>query len=115
MKNRTKLITVICSMILLVGVLTSVSQRIYGIHMGRISEIEKIPVFFPPKVNGIRVDITAKEEHEKELEEFQNIEIKIDEALVRLIPGNTFKVYICSYTDLWNFHYENKKTTDIFT
>ncbi len=108
MKNRTKLITVICSMILLVGVLTSVSQRIYGIHMGRISEIEKIPVFFPPKVNGIRVDITAKEEHEKELEEFQNIEIKIDEALVRLIPGNTFKVYICSYTDLWNFHYENK-------
>ena len=46
MKNRTKLITVICSMILLVGVLTSVSQRIYGIHMGRISEIEKIPVFF---------------------------------------------------------------------
>ena len=46
MRNRTKLITVICSMILLVGVLTSVSQRIYGIHMGRISEIEKIPVFF---------------------------------------------------------------------
>ena len=102
MKNRTKLITVVCSMILLLGVLTSVSQRIYGMHIGKNS------VFFPPKVNGIPVDVSVKEEQEKELEKFQNIEIKTDDASVRLIPGNTFKIYFCYYTDLQKLQYENK-------
>ena len=59
MKNRTKLIAVVCSIILFLGVLTSFSQRIYGIHM------RESPAFFPPKVNGIQVDVSAKEEQEK--------------------------------------------------
>lgn len=102
MKNRTKLIAVVCSIILFLGILTSFSQRIYGIHIGGGS------AFFPPKVNGIEVDVSVKEEQKKELEKFQNIEIKTDDASVRLIPGDAFKIYFCYYTDLRKLHYENK-------
>lgn len=102
MKNRTKLIAVVCSIILFLGVLTSFSQRIYGTHMGKSS------AFFPAKVNGIQVDVSVKEEQKKELEPFQNIDIKTDEASIRLIPGDAFKIYFCYYTDLRKLHYENQ-------
>ena len=105
MKNRTKLIAVVCSIILFLGVLTSFSQRIYGIHM------RESPAFFPPKVNGIQVDVSAKEEQEKELDKFQNIEIKTDDSSVRLIPGDNFKIDFCYYTDLRRLHYENENGT----
>lgn len=98
MKNRTKMIVVVCGAIFLLGVLLSVSTYLRRSAAAAPATSE-------------RLDTTTKHEETVELSAFQNLEIDIDNADIEFVASDRFALYHCYYGNYYEFQYEQQGDT----
>lgn len=132
MKDRRKLIAIVCGTIVLFGMLISGGRLAFRLNqslnmagmtakvpkMPEIPEIPEIPDVgdmntlaiygMKPRVNGIDVDMTAKDADNRDLDPYHTLQVDVNDASIKLIPSDRYGIKYCYYTDLRKVFLENK-------